>query len=55
MEWSKIGVIKAFQDKDILVETTGYSRNQIFTFLVKVRSEYGLRVESKVEDWSFVR
>lgn len=27
-----VGVIKAFQDKEILVETTGYSRNQIFAF-----------------------
>lgn len=27
-----VGVIKAFQDRGILIETTGYSRNQIFAF-----------------------
>ena len=27
-----VGVINAFQEKKILVETTGYSRNQVFAF-----------------------
>lgn len=27
-----VGVIKAFQEKNILIETTGYSRNQVFAF-----------------------
>ena len=27
-----VGVIKAFQEREILIETTGYSRNQIFAF-----------------------
>lgn len=27
-----VGVIKAFQERGILIETTGYSRNQIFAF-----------------------
>jgi len=27
-----VSVIKAFQEKGILVETTGYSRNQVFAF-----------------------
>ena len=27
-----VGVINAFQEKQILIETTGYSRNQVFAF-----------------------
>ena len=27
-----VGVIKSFQDKGILIETTGFNRNQIFAF-----------------------
>lgn len=27
-----VGVINSFQEKEILVETTGFSRNQIFAF-----------------------
>lgn len=27
-----VGVIKAFQEKGLLIETTGYSRNQVFAF-----------------------
>ena len=27
-----VGVIKGFQEREILIETTGYSRNQIFAF-----------------------
>lgn len=27
-----VGVINALQDKNILMETTGYSRNQVFAF-----------------------
>lgn len=27
-----VGVINALQEKSILIETTGYSRNQVFAF-----------------------
>ena len=31
-----VGVIRAFQEKGILIETTGYSRNQVFSFQIYI-------------------
>ena len=31
-----VGVIKAFQEKGFLIETTGYSRNQVFAFQIYI-------------------